>query len=130
MSTGAFFESPSILQLLSFANRQAKSEDPNCRSALDRRDEDRRALVVPVIMQAVTLSLQILEAPLNVVTRNISLSGIGLISGDRLQHAHYTMRFSVENEEIYVLGLKVWSTPRGPFDLVGMDIIRKLDHVC
>ena len=125
MSTGTTADSPSVVQLLSFAHRHAQS-NPDYLHPLERRNETRAQLIVPAVVQAVTADLECLDEPIDVVTRDISESGIGLISDVGLDHELYTVKFSVHGKSTYLLARKVWSAARGPFDFVGMDALREL----
>ena len=118
-------DTPDVTRLLSFARRQHQL-NPQYRHPLDRRSEERRKVIAPATIRPVTHQLRPLAGPIDVVTRDISQSGIGLVLDEKPKHDYYTVKTTIGEEELYVLAMVIWCEPRGPFEFVGMEVVRRL----
>jgi len=111
----------SIQRLTSFAER-------HCRS-FDRRTERRFAARNVALVQPLTADLQPLGEPMVGVTRDMSNSGIGLIVESRPATEQLAVSFTIDDRNVWLLGELRWCDPLGPFDLVGVQLVKKLDSV-
>jgi len=119
-------DAPCIDQLLDFAERHFRT-NPNFQPPVCRRTEERLPLIAAATVQPVTGKLILLGPPFQVATRDISISGIGFVFDGPPEFDFYTINLTVDDEKLALLGMTVWHSPMGPFELVGMDVVRRLD---
>ena len=111
----------SIQRLTSFAER-------HCRT-FERRSERRFAARNVALIQPLTDDLQPLGEPIVGITRDMSNSGIGLIVESCPAMEQVAVSFTVDDRNVWLLGELRWCDPLGPFDLVGVELVKKLDSV-
>ena len=120
---------PRHAELLAFAQRQIRQrayhervDDPRP----EQRDEHRRVLAVPAILQPLDAELRACGAPLGAVTRDISPRGLGLILESAPQHERFAVQLEVDGQSFCLLVQTAWHHPMGPFEYVGFRILKQL----
>ena len=116
-------------ELVSFAQRQLQNERFYERVyRVERRQEPRESLVVPVLAQPVDQDGEPFGEAFSVVSRDISSSSIGLILPKPAHHQRLALRFCLNEEVVKVVIEVLWCKPMGPFELLGGRFVKKLDQ--
>jgi hypothetical protein len=112
-------------ELVSFVERQLRDNAPLQRD-VDRRQEERHLMLVPVLAQPVNEQYLALGKPFALVTRDISDSGIGLVHTERIAGDLLAIQMRLAEEEVDVVVRLLWSKAMGPFYYCGGEFVAKL----
>lgn len=113
-----------VPELLAFARRQAR--DAAYSAGRERRSETRCFVALPAVVQPVDRDYQSIGAPLDVVLQDISRSGFRLVSEQCLAHEMLALRFTLGDEDVFLIGNVQWRSPSGPFYTCGCAVTAKL----
>jgi hypothetical protein len=127
MST-ATTQTPIVLKphanLVSFVKRQLR--DAHLQRDVDRRDAERRPMLVSVVAQPVDEQYRAIGKPFALVTRDISEKGIGLVHSEPIADDLLAIQMSLADEEVNVVVRLRWSKAMGPFYYLGGEFVAKL----
>ena len=111
-------------ELVDFAKRQAFNAKVHQGS--ERRANERYTMVLPVVVQPVDEQFNSVGDIFDVVTRDLSPKGVGLIHLDPIFHEFLALHMILANTEVNVVARVVWRSPLGPFCGTGAEFISRL----
>lgn len=112
-------------ELVSFVERQIR--DAQLYDGVERRSERRHLMAVPVLVQPVDAQLNATGAPFGAVTRDISMTGLGLVHGEPIDPQLLALRMCLAEEEVKLVVEVLWCRAFGPYYYVGSKAISKLE---
>lgn len=112
-------------ELIDFAERHIRNA--SVYSKLERREQKRHFIVVPVVAVPVDEQFQPIGDAVALVTRDISSKGIGLVHFEPLSQGLLAIRMRLAGDEVNVVIEIGWSKPLGPFELSGGRFVAKLE---
>lgn len=114
-------------QLVAFVKRQIRNAA--LLAGPERRDECRQAIIVPAIVQPIDRQFRAIDAPIAMVTRDVTARGIALVHEDRILFDLLAMQLGLPDEETILVGEVRWKKPVGPYYSCGCEVIAKLDEL-
>lgn len=113
-------------ELVDFARRQVVNA--KLYKGDERRREIRHPMVAPVRIVAVDDKNQVIGEPFDLVTRDISASGIGLIHSEEITGDRFAIHMSLAQTDVYMAIAITWTAPLGPFYGAAGWYIERLDR--
>jgi hypothetical protein len=113
-------------ELVSFVERYVRKAAPQTHN--DRRRGPRRLMVVPVRAQPVDEEFHPIGDSFDVVTRDISPQGIGIVHTHRVHHKRLALQLRIMDKEINFVVEVAWCKAMGPYEYVGGRLVAKLDR--
>lgn len=102
-------------ELVDFARRQLVNATLYRGNDDDRRHEQRKPMMLPVIAVPVDEDNQPLGDPFELITRDVSPTSIGLLSDKRITRERLAIHLAIAGTEINLVIVVLWSDPMGPF---------------
>lgn len=111
-------------ELVEFARRQVFNL--SFEGGHERRSVERTAMVVPGFAQPIDDNFLPIGAPFDVVTRELSSKGAGLVHFDPIFDEKLALFMCFEKESVNLVVQVVWHGPLGPFNGTGVEFIARL----
>ncbi|MHC4402874.1 MAG: PilZ domain-containing protein [Planctomycetota bacterium] len=112
-------------ELVSFVERQIR--EAQLYDGVERRSERRHLVAVPVLVQPVDAEFNATGAPFAAVTRDISLTGVGLVHGEPIDPQLLALRMCLAEEEVKLVVEVLSCRALGPYHYVGCKPVSKLE---
>ena len=109
--------------LVAFAERQVRNVSEF--RGDDRRIGRRHLMVLPVVLQPLDDDLQPSGEMFAAVSRDISVTGIGLIHTVPVPRKRFNLRMNLASEDVNLLTEFVWCKALGPFYYIGGRFLAK-----
>ena len=113
-------------ELVAFAKRQVVHA--KIRRGIERRAEPREMIVIPVLVQEVNDDLAPIGEPIDVVTRDLTSRGAGLVHYAPISENKLVLQMCLDNELVNVVSRVAWRKPLGPFFGTGVEFIDRLEE--
>jgi hypothetical protein len=113
-------------ELVAFARRQIVNA--TLYKGDERRGEGRHHMLLPIRAVAVDQANRPTGEPFDLVSRDISASGISLVHTETIRDERMAIQLRIAGETVNVVIDVVWSEPLGPFYGAGGEFRDKLDQ--
>ena len=113
-------------ELIDFARRQLVNA--TLFSGDDRRAEHRHLMLVPVWVVPVDEDNQPIGEPVQLITRDVSASSIGLFHEDEITHDRLALHMRLASTDVNLVIRVIWVQPAGPFYGLAGTYLERLDR--
>lgn len=111
---------------IEFARRQLVNATRYC--AVERRAEERHPMLIPAIVVPVDDDNRPIGDPMEVVTRDVASTSIGLFHEGPLRNKRMALRMKLAGAEVNLLLQVIWHSEMGPFFGSAGWYVKKLDE--